>query len=440
VSAALPQFPHFRELLRAPDFAKAQELVAKLVADRGTERALLAGSLAEELQLPLRLCSDLPGLTTRLDDATSQLALSPQILEKNVAFAAGAYLAAFFLKPHLAWLCILTGVDSEGIFPASSKEGRTSCVHPPTKEVMVKLLEQAQLLDLRVVLCGAWIILHRLGLASGDGIPGVVQRFTAPLANVPPSVNSLDKDSVLALLSKERGDRAIEVAAAMAVEARLKDVETLLAAAAKDAEAMLAAAAKDAEAKLAAAAQEAEVRAAAAASDADGRVAAADSERVAQAERLEILRNAALASSAAAGPSGAAPRSDSSSIPVASSSAPPLVGDGGVSSLVADPNFSSFLKAFLQKKETESALAYACPAFLFLRVVRQWIIYGTFVDPHLVAPRYLEWLKLGQRTEKAHKKAYDPYAMFGQRDIGAWVDGCSYIESVWASLETTESQ
>ena len=26
--------------------------------------------------------------------------------------------------------------------------------------------------------------------------------------------------------------------------------------------------------------------------------------------------------------------------------------------------------------------------------------------------------------------------MFSQRDVGAWIDGCSYIESVWASLDT----
>ena len=112
--------------------------------------------------------------------------------------------------------------------------------------------------------------------------------FVAPLPLVAPDVNNLDKDALLALIIKERGERASELAAA-----------------------------KDAETRLAAAAQDAEARVAAAAKDADGRVAAVDAARLAESARLEALLMAERAASANAG------GSDVSLLPVGAGGAPP---------------------------------------------------------------------------------------------------------------------
>ena len=133
--------------------------------------------------------------------------------------------------------------------------------------------------------------------------------FVAPLPLVAPDVNNLDKDALLALIIKERGERASELAAA-----------------------------KDAEMRLAAAAQDAEARVAAAAKDADGRVAAVDAARLAESARLEALLMAERATSANAG------GSDGSLLPVGAGGAPPPVGAGGAVPPAAEPTFSNFMR------------------------------------------------------------------------------------------------
>ena len=98
MTATLPQFPHFGELLRAPDFSEARTIVAKLLAGVGEGGVLIAGCPPKEVKIPSRWVPKLGELTARLDDPTALSALQPNFEDSAVRHAADKYLGSFFMS------------------------------------------------------------------------------------------------------------------------------------------------------------------------------------------------------------------------------------------------------------------------------------------------------------------------------------------------------
>jgi len=83
----------------------------------------------------------------------------------------------------------------------------------------------------------------------------------------------------------------------------------------------------------------------------------------------------------------------------------------------------SLASAPIEQKDQSDAtdnkhLEWACPREIFLLIVHKWILHGSFVDPHLLAPRYLEWLKGQTRSLKGYKKDCDNFSHFDSRELG----------------------
>ena len=337
----------------------------KLLAVVGEGGVLIAGCPPKEVKIPSRWVPKLGELTARLDDPTALSALRPNFENSAVRRAADKYLESFFMSGTLTWLCIFTGAT----LPRSRKDGRSAYAHIPTKSDMASLLEKVQLLDLRVVLCGAWLVLHHLKIVSGEGIPPAPSSpagFVDSLPVVDAALNSLSREALLVIISKERSAR--KAANARAVTS-------------------------------AGVAKEAEER-----------------------EKREVGRLQALLTN------GRSPVSVPASIPSANAS---LAADfvAALRSFVHAPNVQKDQSGVLDKKDD---LQWACPKEIFLLIVGKWISRGSFTDPHLLAPKHLEWLMEQPRTMKGYKKDCDPFSHFDSRELGPWIDGCAMLESMWS--------
>ena len=371
MAQTLPQFPRFGELLRASDFEEAGALVAKLVADAGEDGVPLAGCPVGDVKIPSRFSTDLAMLAVRLDDAASISALGSNFEESEVQFAAEAYLNSFFMTGTMTWLCLFTGAK----FPRSTKDGMSAYAHAPTKTAMMLLaVRKVQLLDLRVVLCGAWLTLYHLKIVSGDGLPPSALRpleGTIPTSPADPGLSSLSKEDLMAIVLEER-------AALRVSDARAKACLDL-------------------------------------AAEADARKAAIEAENA----RLEAFLAAQGSLPAAPPPPTSGGASVAADFVTALRSLFPGIGEHKEQSDVGE-------------KSSRSDLEWACPKEIFLTIVQKWIVRGAFTDPHLLAPKHLDYLKVQPRTLKGYKKECDPFSHFYSHDLGSWIDGCAKLESMWS--------
>ena len=374
MSAVAPAFPFSHGFLRESDFADARALFARVSAEIGEEGVFLGGCPLAEVCLPSRWRGGASELSARLDDSSAAHALSADISNAAVQLSAQAYLKAFFNKATLSWLCIAKGLATTATFPASTKAGMSMFVHAPPVSQMLELLKDVRLVDIRVVLCFAWLGLAHLNLVSPIGLP-----VSSPPPSPPAAERPVDIDVVLAQLDAERSANAeLRLTSAMALERALA---------------------------------------------AEARVEAA--RRLPAPDPVGVATAAAVTMSTADGALPALP--------------PDSVSASTPEGLGPDPSLASVLllmhKSYSEKRE-EALLRYSCPKDLFLIAVRRWIKLGTFVDPHLLAPRYLESLKTAAPVANAHKVVYDPFLKFADRDHSSWGDGCHMLELLWCELDS----
>ena len=162
-------FPVSRAILRSDDFAAARRLLPVVkAASTGRGRPLIAASDCSAVVLPQRLRKFSDEQVVQLFDSPASLhALSANVLTKPVQVSAQAYLDSFFNKELLAWLCLATGVAGE--IPLKTRAGQQCFLHLPTVTAMRELLKDVKLIDVRVVICLAWIVLHELELTVDPG-------------------------------------------------------------------------------------------------------------------------------------------------------------------------------------------------------------------------------------------------------------------------------
>ena len=438
------------DLLRAVDFAAARLLVPGIkaaLAVRGLP--LMAACSVEELDIPRNLrIKAVVSLTAMLDSAGSQHALSADIMSPPVMASAKAYLSAFFNKPLLGWLCLATGIADD--IPGSTRAGMQNFLHLPTVARMHALLRDVRLIDLRVIVCLAWIVLHELGLAEELPSMAFAEPEEPDEGDEGDEIDEGERDVVPDDLIGEPddligepeevsdGDEQVDVSGMSPGEFEEFMRSRRAGSAATPSTALQRPGAMEPPEDRLSRGQLFELlqyRSAMASS----KLAQSEAERVRLAAVVETSTSSQVffqqESSRLAGEVAAANRLHNDEL-ARRMALEAIVGAGVTLPSTSSPGVLDTLLAIKTSLATKSFDLYECPKVLFLKAVMAWLELGRFVDPHMLCPSYLLSLEIQTPTKDEIKLRHSPYLRFHHRDPCEWLDGCAKLENIWASLDT----